>query len=149
MKEEINNNEMKQGKIEYLQMIQEPICRMSTISSIIKGFSATIVASILSFFSSKISLFPIVIGIFFVTIFTFLDTYYLSLERKFRLLFEKVRTDKHDINFEIKPVSNKTEVKEGKARFIDCLWSPSIWIFYLSLFLFLLITLFLKIYNIL
>lgn len=33
-------------KIEYLQMIQEPICRMSTISAIFKGFAATIVGGI-------------------------------------------------------------------------------------------------------
>ena len=37
---------MEDGKIEYLQMIQEPICRMSTISAIFKGFAATIVAGI-------------------------------------------------------------------------------------------------------
>ncbi len=37
---------MKDGKTEYLQMIQEPICRMSTISAIFKGFAATIVAGI-------------------------------------------------------------------------------------------------------
>jgi len=37
---------MKEGKIEYLQMIQEPISRMSTISAIFKGFAATIVAGI-------------------------------------------------------------------------------------------------------
>lgn len=37
---------MSDGKKEYLQMIQEPICRMSTISAIFKGFAATIVAGI-------------------------------------------------------------------------------------------------------
>ena len=33
---------MPDGKKEYLQMLQEPICRMSTISAIFKGFAATI-----------------------------------------------------------------------------------------------------------
>lgn len=37
---------MEEGKKEYLQMLQEPICRMSTISAIFKGFAATIVAGI-------------------------------------------------------------------------------------------------------
>ena len=37
---------LKEGKVEYLQMIQEPICRMSTISAIFKGFAATVVAGI-------------------------------------------------------------------------------------------------------
>ena len=37
---------MTDGKKEYLQMLQEPICRMSTISAIFKGFAATIVAGI-------------------------------------------------------------------------------------------------------
>ena len=34
----VSNDEMK---ISYLQLIQEPICRMSTISAIFKGFAAT------------------------------------------------------------------------------------------------------------
>lgn len=32
--------------VEYLQLIQEPVCRMSTVSAIFKGFAATIVAGI-------------------------------------------------------------------------------------------------------
>ena len=37
---------MNEGKTEYLQMIQEPISRMSTVSAIFKGFAATIVSGI-------------------------------------------------------------------------------------------------------
>ena len=36
----------EESKAAYLQIIQEPICRMSTISAIFKGFAATIVAGI-------------------------------------------------------------------------------------------------------
>lgn len=37
---------MKEDKAAYLHMIQEPICRMSTISAVFKGFAATIVSGI-------------------------------------------------------------------------------------------------------
>ena len=48
---------MSDGKKEYLQMIQEPICRMSTISAIFKGFAATIVAgiSLISYSTTRIT----------------------------------------------------------------------------------------------
>ena len=41
-----DKNEDIDKMVAYLQIIQEPICRMSTISAIFKGFSATIVAGI-------------------------------------------------------------------------------------------------------
>ena len=40
---------MEEGKKEYLQMLQEPICRMSTISAIFKGFAATICRNLSNF----------------------------------------------------------------------------------------------------
>ena len=39
---------LESDKATYLQMLQESICRMSTISAIFKGFAATIVAGIAS-----------------------------------------------------------------------------------------------------
>lgn len=45
MSEKKHNNSSSE-KLGYLQLIQEPICRMSTISAIFKGFAATVVAGI-------------------------------------------------------------------------------------------------------
>lgn len=56
----------KEGKTEYLQMIQEPICRMSTTAAIFKGFAATIVAGISAISFTDINL--AVLGLLFVPV---------------------------------------------------------------------------------
>ena len=67
-----NNNINSGDKLGYLQLIQEPICRMSTISAIFKGFAAAIVGGI-----------AMVLGLSFLPVFAFamLDIYYLKLEK--------------------------------------------------------------------
>lgn len=121
---------MEEGKIEYLQMLQEPICRTSTISAIFKGFSATIVAGITALSYNDINV--CVLGLSFLPVIAFaiLDIYYLMLERKFRFLYDQVRKNKHDIDFCMKLTSDAAEIKFAKARIFDCLKSPSIYFFY-------------------
>ena len=110
-----NNNINSGDKLGYLQLIQEPICRMSTISAIFKGFAAAIVGGIAMISFKYINL--IVLGLSFLPVFAFamLDIYYLKLEKKFRYLY---------INFE------KDEIKKAKATNWDCIKSPSIYLFY-------------------
>ena len=121
---------MSEDKRAYLQMLQEPICRMSTISAIFKGFAATIVAGIsaISYASTNIW----VLGLSFLPVLAFavLDVYYLKLERKFRFLFEQVRMDKHEIDFSMKLTNDPLENISAKARTWDCIKSPSIYLFY-------------------
>ena len=82
-----NNNINSGDKLGYLQLIQEPICRMSTISAIFKGFAAAIVGGIAMISFKYINL--IVLGLSFLPVFAFamLDIYYLKLEKKFRYLY--------------------------------------------------------------
>lgn len=121
---------MDSNKAAYLQMIQEPICRMSTISAIFKGFAATIVAGAASITYEDINIW--VLGLSFLPIlaFAFLDVYYLILERKFRFLFEQVRQDEHEIDFSMKLTNDPVEILRAKARGCDCIKSPSIYLFY-------------------
>lgn len=139
---------MPDGKKEYLQMLQEPICRMSTISAIFKGFAATIVAgiSVISYSTTNIW----VLGLSFLPVFAFaiLDIYYLKLERKFRFLFDQVRLDKHDIDFSMKLTSDPLEIISARARTWDCIKSPSIYLFYPLMLLVLAAILILKIANV-
>ena len=95
--DELNNND----KLVYLQLIQEPICRMSTISAIFKGFAAAIVGGIAMISYSDISL--VVLGLSFLPVFAFLilDIYYLKLERKFRYLYNEVKDNKHPIDYSL------------------------------------------------
>ena len=139
---------MPDGKKEYLQMLQEPICRMSTISAIFKGFAATIVAGIsaISYSSTNICIF----GLSFlpVLVFAVLDIYYLKLERKFRFLFDQVRLDEHEIDFSMKLTNDPVEIIRAKARTWDCIKSPSIYLFYPLMLVVLVAVLVLKLTNI-
>ncbi len=121
---------MDENKIAYLQMIQEPICRMSTISAIFKGFAATIVAGVASLTYKDVNMW--VLGLSFLPVFAFaiLDIYYLILERKFRFLFEQVRIGEHEIDFSMKLTTNPVDIIKAKARIWDCMKSPSIGLFY-------------------
>lgn len=139
---------MTEDKRAYLQMLQEPICRMSTISAIFKGFAATIVAGISAISYSTTNIW--VLGLSFLPVFAFaiLDVYYLKLERKFRFLFDQVRLDKHDVDFSIMLTSDPVEIINAKARTWDCIKSPSIYLFYPVMLLVLVAVIILKIVNV-
>lgn len=139
---------MPDGKKEYLQMLQEPICRMSTISAIFKGFAATIVAGISAISYSSTNIWILGLSFLPVLVFAVLDIYYLMLERKFRFLFDQVRLDKHEIDFSMKLTSDKQEIISAKARTWDCIKSPSIYLFYPLMLLVLVAVLVLKLKNI-
>ena len=126
---------MQDGKKEYLQMLQEPICRMSTISAIFKGFAATIVAGISVISYSTTNVWVLALSFLPVLAFAIMDVYYLKLERKFCFLFDQVRQDKHDIDFSMKLTNDPVEIIRAKARTWDCLKSPSIYLFYPLMFI--------------
>ena len=121
---------MKDDKNAYLQMIQEPICRMSTISAIFKGFAASIVAGISMINYSSINILVLILSFIPILSFAVLDVYYLKMERKFRYLFEQVRLNKHDIDFSLRLTNDPLEIISAKARTCDCIKSPSIYLFY-------------------
>ena len=121
---------MSCGKKEYLQMLQEPICRMSTISAIFKGFAATIVASISMIQYENTSVWILGLSFLPVLAFAVLDIYYLKLERKFRFLYEQIRLGRHEIDFSMRLTNDPLEIISAKARTWDCIKSPSIYLFY-------------------
>lgn len=139
---------MPDGKKEYLQMLQEPICRMSTISAIFKGFAATIVAGISAISYSFTNIWILGLSFLPVLVFAVLDIYYLKLERKFRFLFDQVRLDEHEIDFSMKLTNDPVEIIRAKARTWDCIKSPSIYLFYPLMLLVLVAVLVLKLTNI-
>lgn len=118
---------MNGEKMTYLQMLQEPICRMSTISAIFKGFAATIVAGIAALTYCEVN--NLILGLSFIPVLLFacLDVYYLKLEKKYRYLYEQVRIGKHEVDFSMKLSKNN---KIANTRVWDCIKSPSVWLFY-------------------
>lgn len=127
---------MESGKIEYLQMIQEPICRMSTISAIFKGFAATIVAGIAALTYDETNVWILGLSFVPVIVFSFLDIYYLKIEKKYRFLYEQVRVGAHEIDFSMQLTRDNVV---AKSRILDCIKSPSIWLFYPIMFAILII----------
>lgn len=118
---------MDEKKIAYLQMIQEPIGRMSTASAIFKGFAATIVAGIAALSYSEVNTWVLVLSFIPTLLFALLDVYYLMLEKKYRYLYEQIRIGEHEVDFSMNLTKDN---KTAKARIWDCIKSPSVWLFY-------------------
>ena len=137
-----------ENKIAYLQLIQEPICRMSTISAILKGFAATIVAGVSVITYSEINIWILILSFLPILAFAMMDIYYLKLERKYRFLYDQVRLEKHEINFSMKLTSDPLEIISARARIVDCIKSPSIYLFYPLMFAIPIAVLLLKYYKI-
>ena len=121
---------MENDKSAYLQMIQEPIGRMSTNSAIFKGFAAAIVAGVSALTYKDVHVWVLGLSFLPVLAFAMLDVYYHTLERKFRFLFEQVRKGEHDIDFSMELTLDPVEILRAKARVWDCMKSPSIYLFY-------------------
>lgn len=139
---------MNDRKIEYLQLLQEPICRMSTISAIFKGFAATIVAGISLISYGSTNIWILALSFMPVLSFAILDVYYLKLERKFRFLYDQVRLDKHEVDFSMQLTNNPLDIITAKATTWECIKSPSIYLFYPFMLLILIIVFLLKWFNV-
>lgn len=134
-----------QDKVAYLQLIQEPIGRMSTISSIIKGFCITVVSGLLCIFFDKNNYYILLLSISSILIFMLLDIYYLRLERRFRYLYNAVAKNEVDIDFSMELIGTN---KQCGSRVIDCLKSFSIWFFYITPVLFIVLIFYLSIMGV-
>lgn len=91
------------NKIKYLEMIQSVISRMGANSFKIKGWAITVIGALYAFWVSQnnFSILFLVLAVIFV--FWFLDAYYLSLEREFRILYDKVvqKSEEDEIDFKM------------------------------------------------
>ncbi|MEE3450195.1 MAG: hypothetical protein VZR27_05780 [Acutalibacteraceae bacterium] len=122
------NDNLTEHMVEYLQIIQEPICRMSTASAIFKGFAATIVSGIAALSYPDINKWVLVLS--FIPVFSFcvLDIYYLHIEKKYRYMYNQVANKNHSVDFSMDISS--INPKDAKATILDCIKSPSIYLFY-------------------
>lgn len=118
----------------YLQMIQSLIDRMSATSAVFKGFCATIITGISVISFTEINKWVLLLATAPVLCFSILDIYYLQLEKRFRVLFNMVRTEVHKVDFDLTPPKAKT-LKCEEASIWYCIKSPSIFLFYLPLVL--------------
>lgn len=135
---------MEENKKDYLMLIQEPIGRLSTASSIFKGFVATIVTGMGALSYAETKLVVLIMAFIPIIAFTALDLYYLRLERLYRGLYNAVLSGSHPVDFLITPPKDKAFVKAAKASILNCIASPSIWLFYPAMFIVLIVFCILK-----
>lgn len=98
-----NKDRFDEKTIQYLQMIQSVIDRMSTTSAIFKGFCATIVAGVFAVSFTEINKWILMLTVIPVSCFLMLDIYYLRLEKRFRALYNSVREGKKEVDFDLTP----------------------------------------------
>lgn len=123
------NNENKKC---HLNMIQGIISRMGNNGFALKGWTVGIMIAIYTF-TGQNSNKAIIITLIPLIVFWMLYTYYLMLEKKFRLLYDNVRTkDEKEIDYSMS--FNDINIKDGKGKnfsFIKIMFSKSILPFYL------------------
>ena len=136
--------EINEDKKDYLAMIQEPIGRMSTASSVFKGFSATIVTGIAALSYAELKTIILILSFLPILAFWALDIYYLQIEKKYRGLYDDVLNGKHPVDYSMRIPKDQEFKKRAKASIGECMKSPSILLFYPAMFLVLIIICFLN-----
>ena len=140
-----SDKHVSEEMIAYLSLIQEPIGRLSTASSVFKGFAATIVTGIAALSYAEIRLPLLILSFIPILAFAALDIYYLRLEKCYRGLYNDVLNGEHKVDFSIAIPHDRVFIERAKASVINCMASPSIWLFYPAMFLVLCIVCVLKI----
>jgi len=138
--------DFSEKRITYLQMIQGTIERMSTVSAIFKGFAATVFTGMAAISFTEVRTLILLLALIPVLCFALMDVYYLSLEKRYRYLYEQVRLGKREVSFSLAPPSLK-ELKEYCILW-KSLKSFSIWPFYGLLFALGIMIIFLNYYGV-
>lgn len=138
-----SEDDFKENKMTFLQMVQDIINRMASNSSNLKTLYITILSALIVFFIDKdiinIKICFIITGI--TLVFYGLDSYYLSLERKYVNLYNKIINKDFpnkllnyslaSISFNPKKDINRNNYKD--TRIINTLISPSTILFYIPI----------------
>lgn len=102
---------------------------MSTTSAIFKGFTATILASLVALAFKELSVCVLAAASLPILGFFLMDIFYLGLERKYRALYERVRTGAQPLDYSLS-TQNITK-DEAHSGVLACLSSQSILLFYI------------------
>lgn len=129
--ENIQLNNHGPNKIAHLQMIQGVIDRMGGNLFYLRGWSITLLAGLFAISTSdslKVAKWAPLLFFVLLILFWIYDAYFLSLERKFRGLYDKVRkTPEVEIDFSMNIGEFKTHA--DKTLF-SALFSPTLFGFY-------------------
>ncbi len=119
------------NKHKHLEFIQTSISRMSGNLFLLKGWSVTLIAALFALAAKDTNKAYIVVAYFPLFIFWFLDGYFLSMERRFRSLYEHVRQLKEeDIDFSM---STEPYKSDPRNRWLSTLFSRTLFPYYITL----------------
>lgn len=119
-----NKNE---NKIKHLEFIQLTITRMNVNSFLVKGWIITLVAAIFVLSEKDANAIFLWFAPFATLLFWILDAFFVVTERKYRSLYDFVRTleeDKIDFSMDV------SRYCEGRNSFFLCLLSLTLLLFY-------------------
>lgn len=119
-------------KISYLQSIQAVIARLANNSFLIKGWTVTLVAALIAITGKDIvqNKKYILFGLLPALFFWFLDGYYLSLERRFKEMYDHARKlDENEIDFSM----DSTLYKSRKTQWATAVFSNTLLMFYVAI----------------
>ena len=116
------------NKIKHLEFIQGIISRLAKNSFALKGWAVTLVAGVFTLAVKDADKLFCLIAYAPIIVFWGLDSFYLSLERRYRNLYNEVRLkDENDINFDLK-------IEHGKfISWFNCVKSKTEVLFYVPL----------------
>ncbi len=119
------------NKHKHLEFIQASISRMSGNLFLLKGWSITLIAALFALAAKDTNQAYIVVAYFPLFIFWFLDGYFLSMERRFRSLYEHVRQLKEEeIDFSMNTEPYKSDPQN---QLISTLFSRTLFPYYFTL----------------
>lgn len=114
-------------KIKHLEFIQLTITRMNVNSFLVKGWLVTLVAAVFILSQKDTNKTFIWVAPFVAILFWVMDAFFVSTERKFRALYDCVRTlPEEQIDFSM----NTAPYENGKGDFFRCLMSLTLLLFY-------------------
>lgn len=121
-----------ENKRSHLNMIQQVITRMGSNSFSLKGWTVGMIVAIYAFAGNNAHK-AVIITLIPLIVFWILDSYYLTLEKKFRALYNDVRLkNDNDINFDMNFNNIDINMKElKKYGFANVFVSKTILPFYL------------------
>lgn len=116
-------------RVKHLEMVQSIISRMASYGSSFKGYCITVVTAVCGFALTMHR--PAVIMLAFLPLIAFAiaDTQYLRTERRFRLLYDKIRAD----DWQTMPTFAISLESAPKSSFWSAAFSWSILSFYTPL----------------
>lgn len=126
--EEKSNDEDKR---KHLEFIQEAITRMGGNLFYLRGWSITLIGGLLALLSQQNNKdeFPLILLTGVVVVFWFYDGYFLSLERRYRALYDKVRkqsVEEVDFSMDIREFNG-----DKRNSLFFCMFSKTLAPFYL------------------